>query len=92
MKSIQLKQGEDSVMVYTCHIKAIWHEIDHFGKWRIIDQHKGVTNRGREAIENAWSRVKTNTKLTDGSFSCVVKTQKRWSNKIYKNRTHKDKI
>ena len=28
----------------------------------------------------------------DVSFSCVVKTQKCWSNKIYKNRTHKDKI
>ena len=28
----------------------------------------------------------------DGSFSCVVKTQKRWSKFFYKNRTHRDKI
>ena len=26
---------------------------------------------------------------TDGSFSCVVKTQKRWSNKIYKTKLTK---
>ena len=30
--------------------------------------------------------------MIDGSFSCVVKTHKRWSKKIYKNQTHKDKI
>ena len=27
--------------------------------------------------------------MTDGSFSCVVKTQKRWSNKIYKTKLTK---
>ena len=32
------------------------------------------------------------TGITDGTFSCVVKTQKCRSNKIYKNRTHRDKI
>ena len=30
MKSIQVRQGEDSVMVYACRLKAIWREIDHF--------------------------------------------------------------
>ena len=30
MKSIQVKKGEDSVMVYACCLKGIWREIDHF--------------------------------------------------------------
>ena len=25
-----MRQGEDSIMVYACHLKAIWREIDHF--------------------------------------------------------------
>ena len=25
-----MRQGEDSNMVYACHLKAIWLEIDHF--------------------------------------------------------------
>ena len=37
-------------------------------------------------------RVDNPILVTDESFSCIVKTQKRWSKKIYKNRTHKDKI
>ena len=30
IKTIQVSEGEDNVMVYVCRLKAIWHEIEHF--------------------------------------------------------------
>ena len=30
MKSIQVKRGEDNVMVHVCRLKIIWRETDHF--------------------------------------------------------------
>ena len=35
IRSIQVRQGEDHVMVYECRPEAIWREIDHF--WPVED-------------------------------------------------------